>query len=370
MQAVINWRWGAAAGIGLGLLYAASPLLTGALAASAALLAFAGRDLPRPERRRLVAILGAALAVRLALIGAALLRAIPFLNDLSVGALRGDDSYYIGRAIRARDIALGLTDGRYDYFIVYDEYGRTSYLQILTLLQTLFGPAPYGMRAINALLFVTAAYLLFRLARQAYGATTAALGLTAVLFMPSLLVASTSLLKESTYFFVTALLLTVVLAAARNPRWFARIAAIAIAAACLWALDDLRRGALLLSIAGIATAMALRVAFEDAAARSSQRSRWRRSSLLPLGPSPRFTRARLTPLSRLRKPTPATSSRLATPTSCSTRVSTCIRARRRRGRCNLTDAQAARFVIRAARSFLFTPWPWEMMSTKRTGLSS
>src|SRR4029453_9029045 len=29
---------------------------------------------------------------------------------------------------------------------------------------------------------------------------------------------------------------------------------------------------------------------------------------------------------------------------------------------DLTDAQAARFLIRAANSFLFTPWPWEMVS--------
>ena len=28
----------------------------------------------------------------------------------------------------------------------------------------------------------------------------------------------------------------------------------------------------------------------------------------------------------------------------------------------LTEGQAARFVVRAARSFLFTPWPWEMAS--------
>jgi hypothetical protein len=28
----------------------------------------------------------------------------------------------------------------------------------------------------------------------------------------------------------------------------------------------------------------------------------------------------------------------------------------------LTDAQAARFMIRATRSFLFTPWPWEIAS--------
>ena len=42
-------------------LAAASPLLTCALAAAAVLFAFAGRDLPPPERRRLMTILGIAL---------------------------------------------------------------------------------------------------------------------------------------------------------------------------------------------------------------------------------------------------------------------------------------------------------------------
>ena len=141
MQAVVNWRWSAAAGVGLALIYAASPLLTCALAAAAALFAFAGRDLPQPERRRLLTILGIALVARFAFIGVTLVGGIPLLNDLSVGALRGDDAYYVSRAIRARDILLGLTEGKYDYFIVSDEYGRTSYLQLLTVLQTLFGPA-------------------------------------------------------------------------------------------------------------------------------------------------------------------------------------------------------------------------------------
>src|SRR5262245_643225 len=96
------------------------------LAGAVMLLALAGRDLPADERRRLVAIIGIALAVRFVLIAALLISNLPFLSDLGVGGLRGDDAYYLARAIRARDILLDLTRGRYDFFVVSDEYGRTS----------------------------------------------------------------------------------------------------------------------------------------------------------------------------------------------------------------------------------------------------
>ena len=361
MQAVVNWRLSAAAGVGLALIYAASPLLTCALAAAAALFAFAGRDLPQPERRRLLTILGIALAARFAFIGVTLVGGIALLNDLSVGALSGDDAYYVSRAIRARDILLGLTEGKYDYFIVSDEYGRTSYLQLLTVLQTLFGPAPYGMRAVNAVLFVSGAYLLFRLSRAAFGATAAALGLTAVVFLPSLFVSSTSLLKESAYFFVSALLLTLVVSALRHPRVTIRFVAIAIAAVCLWMLDDLRRGALILSIAGIATAIVLRIVFETprralaglivatmiaASAWTAPAVRARAidgiTSVAKTQAGHVFTTGHayklLDEAFYMNPGTPA-----AWPLT-------------------LTEGQAARFLVRAARSFLFTPWPWEIAS--------
>ena len=361
MQAVLNWRWSAAAGVGLALIYAASPLLTCALAGAGVLLVLAGRDLPQPERRRLLSILGTALAARLAFIGVVLVSGIPLLNDLSVGALRGDDAYYLSRAIRARDIMLGVTQGKYDYFIVSDEYGRTSYLQLLTVLQTLFGPAPYGMRALNALLFVSGGYLLFRLARAAYGATAAAAGLTALLFLPSLFVSSTSLLKESTYFFVTTVLLTLLVSAVRHPRVAARVAAIAMAAVCLWALDDLRRGALLLSMAGIATAIVLRVMFETP-----------RRAVAGLALAAIIVVAAWTqPAIHTRAIDGITS---AAKTSAG-HVFTTGHAYKLLDEAfymhpgtpaawplTLTDGQAARFLVRAARSFLFTPWPWEISS--------
>jgi hypothetical protein len=306
-------------------------------------------------------ILGVALAARLVFIAVVLIGGIPALNDLSVGALRGDDAYYVGRAIRARDIALGLTYGRYDYFIVSDEYGRTSYLQLLTLLQTLVGPAPYGMRAINAVLFVTGGYLLFRLTRAAFGATAAALGLTAVLFLPSLFVASTSLLKESIYFLATTVLLTMVMATLRHPRIAAKVAAIACAGGCLWILDDLRRGALLMALAGIATAVGFLIVFKTG------RRAIAAGALAAIVAAFAWTQ----PAIHQRANDAITS---AAKTHAGHVFTTghayklldegfyMYPAAPAAWTVTLTDGQAARFLIRAARTFLFIPWPWEMTS--------
>lgn len=66
---------------------------------------------------------------------------------------------------------LGFTDGKYDYFVTTDEYGRTSYLWLLTR------PTPYSMRLVNALPFVGGATVLFGIARRAFGAIPAFVGL-------------------------------------------------------------------------------------------------------------------------------------------------------------------------------------------------
>lgn len=361
MRTVLNWRWSVAAGLGLAVIYAASPLLVGALAIASVLFAVAGRNLDAAERRRLLTILGVALAARLAFIGAMLISGMPALNDLSVGALRGDDAYYLSRAIRARDIALGLTHGRYDYFIVSDEYGRTSYLQLLTVLQTFFGPAPYGMRAINAVLFTAGAYLLFRLTRAAYGATAAAIGLVAVLFMPSLFVASTSLLKESVYFLATTVLLTMVMAVLKYPRIAGKIAAAAVAAGCLWLLDDLRRGALMMALAGIATAIVLLIALKTG------RRAIAAVALAGIVAAVAWTQ-------------PAVHQRVNHAVTAAAKTHAghvfttghaykllddgfyMVPATPAAWPLTLTDDQAGRFLVRAARSFLFVPWPWEMAS--------
>ena len=150
--------------------------------------AWAGRGLDADERKVLFLILGTALAVRLLVIAAMLLTGIPEHNDLSIGALRGDEQYYLSRAIRARDIMLGFGDTKYDAFVVSDEYGYTSYLALLTWVQVICGPTPYSMRLVNAVLFLAGAVLLFRIARAAFGSVAALVALAALVLLPSLVV--------------------------------------------------------------------------------------------------------------------------------------------------------------------------------------
>lgn len=350
-----------AAGLALGFLYSASPLFVLTIASAAALLVAAGRDLPPAERRRIQRILGVALAARFLLIAAMLVINIPHLSDLGIGGLRGDDAYYLGRAIRARDILLGLTQGRYDYFVVSDEYGRTSYLQLLTFIQVLFGPTPYGMRALNSLLFVTASYLLFRLCRPGFGGTATSIALVALLFLPSLLASSLSTSKEPLYFFVTALLLTTAIAVIRREGTILKIGAFIAVAVCLWVLDDLRRGAMTLGIAGLLLAAASRLLLGNPR-RALAGTAVTIIAVTTLWTQPpvreRFLSATAS-VAKLHAGHVFTSGHAykllddgfymhpGTPAAWPLQ---------------LTELQAGRFLVRAAFSFVVTPLPWEMVS--------
>ena len=358
---VLTWQASVIVGAVLAVLYSASPLFTLALAGGGVLLWAARRGLQPPEQRAVAIVVGVALAVRFLFIGAVLVGGIPLLNDLSVGALRGDDAYYVGRAIRARDIAVGLTAGKYDFFITTDEYGRTSYLQLLTVLQVLFGPTPYGMRAVNALLFVTGAVILFRLVRPAFGATASLCALVVLLFLPSLLVSSVSLLKESVYFLATALLLMAVVMVVRRPRPATVVAGALLGGMCLYVLDDLRRGALQLAIAGVTMGLALPILF------ATRRRAVASTAVLVFA----VAMTLIQPSLRARAVDAVTSAAK----SHAGHVFTSGHAYKLLDEgfyaipgtpsawpLQLTDAQALRFVVRAVISFVVTPWPWEMAS--------
>ncbi len=246
-------------GLALAVAYAASPLGVLFLVAAPLVCLVAARGLEREERRILIGVLGTALAARVAVILAMFIAGIPQHNDLAVGALSGDEAYNLGRALRVRDILLGFGGSHYDYFVATDEYGYTSYLRLLTQLQLIFGPAPYGVRLLNGLLFTGGAAILFRIVRPAFGAIPAFGGLLVVLFLPSVFYASVSLLKESLYFLATTTLLASVVLAIRSRAWPSIAFALVLGAASIWVLDDLRRGALVLASAGIGCGLALRL---------------------------------------------------------------------------------------------------------------
>lgn len=349
------------AGLTLALLYTASPLLLWVLAGAAALLALAGRGLPAAERRLLVIVLAAGLAARLLLVAGLVIVSLPSLNDLSLGAMTGDEAYYLGRALRARDIILGFTEGKYDYFVVYDEYGRTSYLGFLTAIQVLFGPTPFSMRVLNALLFVTGAALLFRIARKAYGPVPAVSGLVVLLFLPSLIFSSISVLKESLYFMCASLLLFCSIRLFQTRNVINAAILIAIAGGSLWLLDDLRRGAVMLLGAGIAMGLVLYVVAANARRLAVAIAAVVVVAAIGLAQPSLRTRAVDAVVSAAKMHgghvfTVGHAYKLldedfymnaAAPASWPL---------------TLTEPQAARFLIRAAISFVVTPWPWEMRS--------
>ncbi len=351
--------------IGGGLLFAvaytASPLgLLFALAVPLLCLV-ASRGLPAAERRILSTILAAALVARLLAVLAMFVIGIPHHSDLAVGALTGDEAYNLGRALRIRDIMLGFGGTHYDYFVATDEYGRTSYLELLTRLQLAFGPAPYGLRLFNALLFTSGAAVLFRTVRPAFGALPAFVGLVGVLFLPSVFYASISLLKESLYFLATSVLLAAAVRVLRGRGPLGMSMALIAMAASLWVLDDLRRGAIVLATAGIASAVVMRVAFAS-----------RRRAVLALAGAVIVVGAVVTQ--------PALGSRaLASITGLarthSGHVFTVGHAYKlldagfymnpatpASSSITLTPPQALRFVMRALVSFVLTPLPWQAVS--------
>ena len=345
----------------LAVAYTASPLGLLFILAAPLLCLAAGRGLPADERRILTTILASALVARLLAVIAMFLIGIPYHSDLAVGALSGDEAYNLGRALRIRDIMLGFGGTHYDYFVATDEYGRTSYLELLTRLQLAFGPAPYGLRLFNALLFTTGAAVLFRMVRPAFGAVPAFLGLVGVLFLPSVFYSSVSLLKESLYFLATSVLLAAAVRLLRGRGWAGRALALVAMAGSLWVLDDLRRGAIVLATAGIASAIVMRLAFT-----SRQRAAWALAAAVVVAgltvTQPALSNRVLEGVTGLARQhsghvfTVGHAYKLldagfymnpATPASSSI---------------TLTPPQAVRFVMRALVSFALTPLPWQTAS--------
>ena len=246
-------------GLALALLFTASPLGVIVMALAPVIAAVAARRLDRRDRQALLTILGVALAARLAVVIALFVLAIPDLSNLGAGALTGDQAYNLTRSLRARDILRGFGSlTHYDYFVATDEYGRSSYLSLLTVLQLIFGPAPFGLRLLNSLFFIGGAAILFRVLRPRFGLLPSSLGLVVVLFLPSLFFASVSVLKESLYFLASSVCLAAAIAAGRTRNPAALLALAAVAAAAIWMLDDLRRGAVILSVSGLACGLAIR----------------------------------------------------------------------------------------------------------------
>ncbi len=354
-----------ATGLALTLLVVASPLTACVLLLAPVVGYVAATGLPAGERQALLGLLAAAFISRLALITAQLVIGIPVHSDAGVTALAGDEAYYLSRALRTRDLLAGLAATKYDFFVAGDEYGRTSYLWLLTWLQVLFGPTPYAMKALNALVFVAGAALLFRAIRPAFGAVPSFVGLGLLLFLPSLLFASVSLLKESIYFFMAAAFTVSILALARRARaanWRGSVIPLAVAAASLWVLNDLRRGAVVIAVAGIVVAAMIRL-LGDSPRRLAGAAALGLVVMVVVLWQPSL-RARA--LDSIAGAARMHAGHVFTVGHSYKLLDDDFYKRPQEPSgwdLKLTTDQAARFLARSAASIIATPWPWQMRST-------
>lgn len=352
---------GVAAAVALAAALTASPLTVLVVLAFFLLLPRAVKGLPAGEWETVMFVLTLAFAARVMLIAVLFVLGIPMHNDLSVGALAGDEGYNIARSLRMRDVLLGLAGSKYDYVVAYDEYGRTSYLAFLTVLQVLFGPAPYGIKVLNAALFVAGAALIYRLVRASYGDWPALIGVVVLLFIPTLFYSSTSALKESAYFLTTVTCLVAAMHVLRGRGIARRAVAVAVVIAAVWLLSDLRRAGDLLALAGLAIGVVLWLTF---------RTRWgatAASALVIAGIAavvavPQLRNAAVAGLTQAAKIHTGHVFTVGhhyellddgfyyTPAAPSSSPLT------------LTPDHAARFVLRAVATFALTPLPWQMRS--------
>jgi hypothetical protein len=337
--------------------YALSPMTIVTAMLAAGLLLVAARGLPIYERRWLVGLVVVALALRAAVVGAIFLAA-PH-DDQAVAVLSGDEGQMQSRAMRMRDIIRGDAIDRFDYTVVFDEYGQNSYNTVLADAQVLFGPSPYGMRLLNIVLFSAAAVLLFRLAHGAFDALPAFGGLAVLLFVPTLFLWSISLLKESLYLLLSVTALGSALHAVRGRGAARRVGAAALFGIALWAMRDLRPGAAVMTAAGLGVGLLAGVLTIV-----SRRSRLAVIALLAL----LVAAAMMVPAGRTR----ILAGLGAAAKTHAGHVFTLghsykllddafyVNPRPLTENVPLTPGEAARFVVRAAVSFVAVPLPWQI----------
>jgi hypothetical protein len=245
--------WAVTVGAIVGLAYAVSPLTVWFLVWAIVLFRWAGRGLAAGERRAVNTILAAAIIVRVLAVAVLFLgsdhtQIVSFFWD-------GDGVFIKRRALTILNLWNGVPVHQHDLTQAYDPYGWSTYLYVLAYLQYLVGPAPYAVHLFNVALFVTAATLLYRFSRAAYGSAAALLGLTVVLFMPTLISWSVAALKESMYVLLCAIVIVSSVAVIRNRTFARRAIAAVVLIAAFAATNGLRAGASVITLGGVAVGL-------------------------------------------------------------------------------------------------------------------
>lgn len=244
----------AAAGITLGFIYTLSPLTVIALAAIGAAAHAASKHLSAAERRWFWSLFVAAVLLRLAAVAILFLTADP---SRPFASFFGDEELYKFRSVWVRNVGQGVPISAADLIYSYDAVGRTGHMYVLAFVQALVGDAPYGLHLLNMTLYLCGVLALYRLIRAAYGPVVSMTGLAALLFLPTLIAWSISVLKEPMNVFMIAGEFICAVAIVRAPRLWQKAAAAAGVVVFALAMESLRAGGILTAAVGTLGGMSL-----------------------------------------------------------------------------------------------------------------
>lgn len=239
-----------AAGLAIGLAYTLSPLLVVTGIGFALIIRWARQVPDLAERRILTAMLVAAIGLRVLAIGG--LFAATDHQSVAFGTFFGDEDYFIKRAIWLRNLAAGVPISLADVRYAYDDSIQTSFVWMLAAVQVWFGPSPYGLHLVSALLYVLGAFLIYRTVRPGFGLPASLIGLGLLLFLPSLFAWSISVLKEPVFFALMAGVVWATVTAARQSSWAVRGLAAGLLLPAALAAETIRDGGFVVAAMGTA----------------------------------------------------------------------------------------------------------------------
>ena len=215
-----------------------SPLTAWFAVAIVAVVGVLVRGLEERERRWVIAIVAAAVVLRIAAIAALFLSAnharAPFATFF------GDEDYFIRRSLWLRNVSLGISIHPFDLEYAFEPNGASSFNYLLAGIQAVVGTSPYGLHLVSVALYVGGVLLLYRVARGSFGRAPSMVGLVALLFLPDLFAWSIAVLKEPPFVLLTAVALTLTAVAIRAASWRDRVLAWAGTAAVAAMLQTLR----------------------------------------------------------------------------------------------------------------------------------
>ena len=227
-------------------------LLTGLILIG--IVAGACRGLTGTERRLVLTTMAVAIGIRVALILALFLVSEP--NHIISFPYDGDGLWEKLRSLWIRNHWLGVAVHPRQLEDAITLYGWSSYIWLMAYVQYLLGPSPYAVHLLSVCCFVGSAVMLYRVIRRPFGPTAAYVALTAMLFMPTLLMWSVAAMRESFYLLALTLFAVGLVWAGRQPSLLLRLCGVALALFAIWLGDTIRVGAIVILAASGAVAVA------------------------------------------------------------------------------------------------------------------